>query len=73
MKKLARVRYNQPDDMFVIELYDNETETWDFSMGYKCMACDKEPNGEKNFIYYGIINEIFKLMDLGYEVIRGKD
>lgn len=71
-KKMARVRYEKSTDRYVVELYDHKYKSWELEVSYKCVASAIEPDGETNFIHYELVNEIFKLMGLGYTVTQCK-
>lgn len=72
-KKLqARIRYYKEDEKwperYAIELYDSKKDTWNLSSSYEFVKRHDHPEAGGNFIYFGIVPEIFKLMKLGYDV-----
>ena len=72
-KKLqARIRYYKADEKwperYAIELYDSKKDTWNLSSSYEFVKRHDHPEAGDNFIYFGIVTEIFKLMNLGYDV-----
>ena len=72
-KKLqARVRYyeaeNEMPSRYAIEIYDSKTGEWNMSTAYPFVKRHDHLEAGNNFIYFGIVPEIFKLMNLGYDV-----
>ena len=77
---IARVRYikGKPEaeragkwddeEQFVIEIYDEETESWNFSSGVPLVHSKEFPQEEANFLHYSFIKEILRMLDMGYEI-----
>lgn len=69
MKKenYARVRYEKDTDSFVLELFDHETEEYEFSVSARCFKA--EHGGENaDYIHFSFMKEIVKCCELGYQV-----
>lgn len=62
----ARFVYNAEEDMFELEI--NTGDGWGFCTGYRCFAPAQDPNGEKNFISFTVLNKLAELQYLGYEI-----
>lgn len=66
-KLKARVRYDEKDDCFVLELWDEDFKSWGFSRSSRCVAA-KGGNGETNFIHFSFMKEIVRCAELGYSI-----
>lgn len=77
----ARVRYikGKPEaertgkwadeEQFVIEIYDEETESWNFSTGVPLVHSKEFPKQkEANFLHYSFVKEILRMLDMGYKI-----
>jgi hypothetical protein len=62
----ARFHYNEKEDMF--ELQINTGDGWGFCTGYRCFAPAQDPDGEKNFISWTVLEKLNELQNLGYEI-----
>ena len=81
---LARVRYNPgkpfeekmksdignvyDEEGFMIEIYDEETESWNFSSGVPLVHSKEFPQKEANFLHYSFLKEILRMLDMGYRI-----
>ena len=66
-QKRARVRWDKDDHKWVIELWDDNTQTWDFSIG--CKVKGENPKTGIAWVSDALLCEIAKLQDWGWEVI----
>lgn len=71
-EKLARVRYDESKDSFVLELWDNVSGEWDFSMSVRCVESMNAP-GSTEYIHFSFMKEIVKCVELGYAVHFAKE
>ena len=77
---IARVRYikGKPEaertgkfddeEQFIIETYDEETDSWDYNSGWQLVHCKEHEEDEANFLHFSIVKEILHMLDLGYEI-----
>ena len=62
----ARVIYNEETDQFEVQ-YQNG-EKWVTETSYNCVASNKKPMSDANFISWTILRELAKLEYLGYKI-----
>lgn len=65
MKK-ARVIYNENTDQFEVQY--NAGDGWETETAYNCVASNKKPMGDANFISWTILRELANLENLGYKI-----
>lgn len=68
MNKTARVRYDRNEDAFIVEIQDKDG-TWLFCAMYPCVE-QKNAQGGKNFVHFGLVNQILQMVATGYYVYK---
>lgn len=66
-EKLARVRYDEKEDEFILELYDEESESWGFSRSARCVQSVEYP-GSTDYIHFSFMKEILRCAEFGYKI-----
>lgn len=66
-EKMARVRYDEKEDSFVLELYDSECESWGLCRSTRCVDATHAP-GVTDYIHFSFMKEVVRLVELGYDV-----
>lgn len=76
---IARVRYikGKPeaekagkwddDEQFIIETYDEETDSWNFDTGVPLVHSTEYPK-HANFIHYAFVRRILQMLSQGYKI-----
>lgn len=68
MEKIARLRYSKKDDKYIIELYNDDTNTWELESAYRCVKSANWPESGAEFVHYRALLKIMELIDLGYDI-----
>lgn len=66
-EKLARVRYDAKEDEFVLEIWDNEFQSWGLCRAARCVDATNAP-GVTDFIHFSFMKEVVRCAELGYSV-----
>lgn len=63
MKQICRIRYNEEEDSFELEISNDGGKTWGLDVGCKCMPV----NGCTEYIHFSIINALKSAVLAGYK------
>lgn len=66
-RKLARVRYDEKKDEFILELWDDEFRSWGFSRSARCVE-GKNTGAGADFIHFSFMKAIVECCEFGYTV-----
>ena len=68
-EKQVRIRYDEENDSFNLEISTNGGKTWGLSQSAKCRCCGEEPNGDPSFVHFSIITKMKEAVNIGYRFV----
>ena len=71
-EKLARVRYDQKEDSFVLEVWQSDCNEWGFDCSVRCVQSKNGGEGP-DFIHFSFLKSVIRLAELGYSIHFAKE
>lgn len=64
----VRLRYDEADERFCLEVLDRVTDTWGLDVACKCVRRDGDDEGEPSYVHYSILRKLAQHAELGHAI-----